>query len=317
VLDDELFACVVTRSGVRLQRRLAHWPQVHDAVRSLRFQIETLRHGAAPVARHMDTLNERTRTRLAQLHAMVWAPLTALLLGRERVLIVPHAQLGWVPFAALHDGGQCVAEQHQLAVAPSARVALHGFVRRPVAAHQVVALGESSRLPRAGAEAHMVASQFARGAAFAGEQATIANLQEYAGRADVIHLACHAQFRSDNPQFSALHLHDGALTAESIELLRLKPGVVVLSACETALHEQGGGDIWGLPRAFLVAGAARVVASLWPVDDGSTADFMERFYAGLRRGQPPAAALRLAQLFMRERHEHAFYWASFVLVGGW
>ena len=54
VIDDELFACVVTRDGVALQRRIAAWPAVREAVRSARFQIETLGHGAAPVAKHIE-----------------------------------------------------------------------------------------------------------------------------------------------------------------------------------------------------------------------------------------------------------------------
>ena len=61
VVDDELFACVVTRAGVVLQRHVADWPAVLEAVRSARFQIETLRHGAAPVARHLAVLTERAQ----------------------------------------------------------------------------------------------------------------------------------------------------------------------------------------------------------------------------------------------------------------
>ena len=134
----------------------------------------------------------------------------------------------------------------------------------------------------------------------------------------MIHLACHAQFRTDNPVFSALHLHDGVLTAEAIGALRL-PGVnIVLSGCETALSDAGGGDeMFGLTRAFLVAGASRVLAALWPVDDATTAELMFDLYAGLRRGESPGAALRHAQLAARTRRVHPFYWASFSLMGRW
>jgi CHAT domain-containing protein len=143
-------------------------------------------------------------------------------------------------------------------------------------------------------------------------------LRLHAAAADVIHLACHAQFRSDNPLFSALHLHDGPLTAEAVESLRLRAAVVVLSACETALHEPKGSDeAFGLTRAFLVAGAGRVMASLWAVDDATTALLMADFYAGLQHGLGPAAALRQAQLAARRKHSHPFHWASFSLIGGW
>ena len=70
----------------------------------------------------------------------------------------------------------------------------------------------------------------------------------------------------------------------------------MLSACETGLAEHGSGDeMVGLVRAFLVAGAARVLASLWPVDDAVTADFMASFYGALLRRQSPGGALQQAQ----------------------
>ena len=318
VQDDELFACVVTREGVQLARRLAAWPQVVDAVRALRFQIETLRHGSAPVQRHLPMLEQRVQARLEQLHLLVWQPLAPLLGPRHRVLVVPHAQLGAVPFAALHDGGSCLADRWQLSLAPSARIASHALSSRGRAATRVLALGESGRLPHAAREATAVARLLPQGRALIGDEATLDRLREHAASADVIHLACHAQYRTDNPVFSALHLHDAVLTAEAISSLQLPGALVVLSGCETALSDAGTGEeMLGLTRAFLRAGAARVLAALWPVDDASTADLMVDFYAGLRRGQAPGAALRQAQLKARQRQAHPFYWAPFVLTGRW
>ncbi len=93
---------------------------------------------------------------------------------------------------------------------------------------------------------------------------------------------------------------------------------MVLSACETAVAEQASGDeMVGLVRAFLVAGASRVVASLWPVDDRVTSSFMTRFYGALSRGMGPAAALREAQGAIRREHPHPSFWAAFTLYGGW
>ncbi len=318
VIDDELFACVVTRDGVALQRRIAAWPAVREAVRSARFQIETLGHGAAPVAKHIELLTARAQARLRQLHVLLWAPLTGVLARCRRILIIPHAQLGSLPFAALHDGERSLGERHELAFAPSARIALRGLRRDPVAARKALVVGESTRLPHAAAEARGVAALYAQAALFTGDQATLGSLRAHAAAADVIHLACHAQFRSDNPMFSALHLVDGALTVEATEALRLKPCTVVLSACETGLAEEGSGDeMVGLVRAFLVAGAARVLASLWPVDDEVTARFMAHFHSALCRGIGPGAALHLAQAEVRRTHPHPFHWAAFILHGRW
>ena len=318
VVDDELFACVVTHGAVSLHRQVAAWSEVLLALRGARFQIDALRHGAAPVRQHLAALGARTRQRLQRLHELVWAPLAAALADCQRVLVVPHAQLGALPFAALHDGQTALAQRCQLAVAPSARLALRGLVRQPEPPRRVLALGEASRLPHAAQEARFVAALFPEGRAFVGDEATTDTLRTHAGDADVVHLACHAQFRSDNPVFSALHLHDAALTVEWAESLRLRSGIVVLSACETGLAEHGSGDeMVGLVRAFLVAGAARVVASLWPVDDAVTAAFMASFYGALCRGQAPAAALRLAQIDLMQSYPHPYYWAAFTLHGGW
>ncbi len=318
VLDEELFACVVTRAGVALQRHVAHWPEVLEAAQAARFQIETLRHGTTSVARHLATLTERARVRMRRLHALVWAPLAGALVHTRRVLIIPHAQLGSLPFAALDDGQCCLGQRHELALAPSARLALRGLLRQPAPARRALVLGESARLPHAAVEARLVAGLFPQAAVYVGDAATLDALRAHAGDADVIHLACHAQFRSDNPMFSALYLHDGALTAEEVEALSLGPCTVVLSACETGLAEHGSGDeSIGLVRAFLVAGAARVLASLWPVDDAITAGFMSQFYGALCRGSAPAAALRIAQTEVMRRHPHPFYWAAFNLHGRW
>jgi len=318
VLDDELFACVVTPGGVQLVRQLASWSKVLDAVRSARFQIDTLRHGAAPVRRHLAALLARVRARMAALHALVWAPLSATLGASTRVIVVPHAQLALLPFAALHDAAGALGDRFDLAVSSSARMALRGLGRPSLPPRRVLALGESSRLAHAAREAQAVATQFEAGAAFVGTQASVATLDAHGRHADVLHLACHGVFRSDNPRFSALTLSDEALTVERAESLGLKACTVVLSACETGVTALSSGDeMIGLVRAFMIAGAARVLASLWPVDDDVTADFMARFYGALVKGAGPAAALRAAQVATAREHPHPYFWAAFTLYGGW
>jgi tetratricopeptide (TPR) repeat protein len=318
VLDGELFAVVLTRSRIDVQRGLADWADVNNAVRSARFQFESLRSGEAPLARHLETLTQRATQRMQRLHALIWAPLAELLAPMKRILVVPCATLGSVPFFGLLQCDRAPGRGVDLAVVPSARVALHGLREQPRPVHHALVFGETSRLAHARAEAEAVASVYPSATLCLDEQASLANLRTHAPRADAIHLACHAQFRGDNPVFSALHLHDGALTVQAAQALRLRRCTVVLSACETALADQGSGDeMVGLVRAFLVAGAARVVASLWPVDDRVTATFMGQFHAALARHETPAAALRLAQGAVRKDHPHPGHWAAFALFGGW
>jgi CHAT domain-containing protein len=111
------------------------------------------------------------------------------------------------------------------------------------------------------------------------------------------------------------------LRLNEIYNLHLPADLVVLSACQTALGRQIEGEgLIGLTRGFMYAGAARVVASLWKVDDKATAKLMSRFYEGmLKEGKSVAAALRQAQLEMsQERVWHdAYFWAGFELQGEW
>ena len=318
VNGDELIACIVHRSGVTLARRIAHWPDVVAAVRAVRFQLDTLRHGAEQVLRHLPVLTRRVETQLHVLHDMIWAPIAVHVDHATRIMIVPHGPLGSLPFSALRDGDTPLSMKHQLFSMPSARIATIGLAMQPLAPSRAVVLGDSTRLPHAATEATTVAGLYPGAKVLVGDRATIESLTVNIRGADVVHLACHAQYRSDNPMFSALHLVDGALTVEMAESLSLGAGTVVLSACETALAEQESGDeMVGLVRGFLLAGAARVLASLWPVDDRTTSIFMARFHRELSQGVDPGVALQRAQCEMRQTHPHPYYWAAFALHGRW
>lgn len=312
-----LFACVATAGGVVLVPPFAELAAVHDAADALAFQLAALRHGEAPVRAHLATLTARAEQRLARLRTLLWAPLAPALAGVpggvRRLVVVPHGVLGRLPWGALVDD-----DALPLALAPSARAALRALSRPARPPRRVLALGESSRLPQAGAEAAQVAACHGGGTVRVGEAATLAALREHAAGADLVHLACHAEFRQDNPRFSRLLLADAALSADEAETLPLAGATVVLSACETGVAEVAGGDEHvGLVRAFLVAGAARVVASHWPVDDAATQAYMADFHRALATGHGPAAALRQAARTARTRCAHPALWSAFAVWGGW
>jgi CHAT domain-containing protein/tetratricopeptide (TPR) repeat protein len=145
----------------------------------------------------------------------------------------------------------------------------------------------------------------------------------------IIHFATHGFLNSQHPLLSGIVLslvdqqgqpQDGFLRLNEIYDLKLGADLVVLSACRTALGKEIKGEgLIGLTRGFMYAGAPRVVASLWAVDDEITADLMTRFYREmLVKKQRPAAALRAAQVSIwREKGLPPFYWAAFVLQGEW
>ena len=92
--------------------------------------------------------------------------------------------------------------------------------------------------------------------------------------------------------------------------------LVVLSACETGVGETRTGEgVFGLKRAFTLAGAQSLLLSLWKVDDRVTGELMAAFYAALRSGRGRAAAVRDAQRLVAREHPSPYYWAAFVLSG--
>jgi len=146
----------------------------------------------------------------------------------------------------------------------------------------------------------------------------------------MVHFATHALLNNDHPELSGVVLSlvdrqgkgiDGFLRLNEIYNLHLPADLVVLSACQTGLGRQIQGEgLIGLTRGFLYAGAERVVASLWKVDDEATAELMGRFYEKmLKEGQPAPAALRQAQIEMsrQKRWSGAYFWAGFEIQGEW
>jgi CHAT domain-containing protein len=110
---------------------------------------------------------------------------------------------------------------------------------------------------------------------------------------------------------------DGLLTAEEVSGLDLIcTELVVLSACETGLGDiREGEGVFGLRRAFVLAGAKTLVMSLWKVADEQTRELMETFYNRLLAGDGRARALRQAKLSLKEKYPHPFYWGSFICQG--
>lgn len=164
---------------------------------------------------------------------------------------------------------------------------------------------------------------------FKASRATVLNtdLSQY----KIVHFATHGLLNAKNPELSGIVLsmvnergqpEDGFLRLRDIYNLNLPVDLVVLSACRTGIGKLVRGEgLIGLTRGFMYAGAPRVVASLWKVDDEATAELMKRFYRHmLKRKMPAAAALRQARIEMmsaREQWRAPYYWAGFVLQGDW
>ncbi|MCU0492643.1 MAG: CHAT domain-containing protein [Chloroflexaceae bacterium] len=317
-LDGMLLAFVVTDAGVVALPNLAQETGIETLVQQVRFQIDAMRHGAARLRQHSAQLSRRAQHYLGQLYDMLLRPLTALI-GERRLAIVPHRALHYLPFHALFNGQHYLIEEREVCYAPSATL-LHYLQSQPLPELQrALLLGvPDARAPHVGAEVQTLAGLFSESTLLQEKAATVASLHQHTTQADLLHLACHGQFRHDSPLFSALRLGDGWFTARDAYSLELPGSLVTLSACETGVSALAPGDeLLGLTRGFFAAGAGALLVSLWTVDDATTADLMSHFYQQVQNGATLAAALRSAQCALLAHHPHPFFWSPFVLQGRW
>jgi len=310
-----VLAMVISRAKVRTFRGLAQTERVASVVGALRWHFQRFAFGAEYARRHMQQLHQSANEHLRTLHKLLVAPLAGSL--PARVIVVPHGLLHYVPFHALFDGRDYLVRRHLITYAPSATVWVHcqSLPAAPVKSPLVVAVSDSS-IPFAAAEADILRELYPEARVCSGPDATWANLRQHARGADLLHVASHAVFRSDNVQFSALQMADAWVTVNDLADLWLPPALVVLTGCETGVSRVAPGDeMMGLGRAFLGAGAASLAVSAWAVHDESAALWVWAFYHHLQKDPSPAAAMRAAQLEVMADHPHPYYWAPFMVIG--
>lgn len=253
--------------------------------------------------------------------------------GAQEITIVPHGFLHYLPFATLvrpgRAGNRFLIEDYVLSYLPMAGALVTSSSAQPTGERLVALAPSVSKLQFTSGEVRAVATAFGRDAtAIVGPKATETWFKRVAGDYDVIHFATHGFFNKTNPLFSGVQLepdaqNDGRLQVYEILGLHLRAQLVTLSACETALGSgyfteiPAGDEFVGLTRAFLSAGASAVIATLWEVNDSSTAHLMRGFYRKVAEDRP-SLSLALAQRLMLngdEAHRHPYYWSAFVLVG--
>jgi len=336
LLDDDLLLCAISASGDVVWHRSAV-----DAV-GLRGDMRRLRFLCEQRGVHADI-----NARAGRIAKALLDPMDHVIAAHEQLVVVPHGPAYAVPFAALPWRGAPLAERLAVTQIPSASVLPFLLRTAPLPQASMLAIGNPARmaykaafdrtaqplppLPEAEAEARAVAAGYAGSTVITGASATAAAVRKELPRHRILHLATHGVMSEDAPLLSALLLADGeSLTLDELIGMRLNADLVVLSACNSGTgKENDGNDVLGFTRGLLVAGARSAIVSLWPVNDAATRVLMVRFYAELRRGLSSAAALRTAQMALREMPEqdsstsgattppfrHPHYWAAFVLVG--
>ncbi len=313
VLDNRSIVWLITRSGMSANVI----PQGQAGLAAL---VENFR--SSVIERRRDTTNLAVA-----LNKLLLADLD--LTPTLRLFVVPHGPLHYLPFQALHDGRSFLIERTALTVWPSSAVGSRLQARGSAPAPVLLGFGNPSTdknvpLPGAEREVQQVAKLFPRNEVFVQKDATKERFKAGAGRANMVHVAAHAELDDVDPLFSRILFassasESGLLEAREIYTLDLR-GVrlITLSACESGLGRVARGDeIIGFTRSLLSAGANSIVASLWPVADDSTDVLMSRLYRELAAGRDLMAGMQLAQLEVQKnrRFAHPFFWAPFNVIG--
>jgi CHAT domain-containing protein len=314
--EDKFSAFVIDDKKIHFVVDLAEKAEVLALLEGLQFQFGALRYGAGRLGNFVGELKTRADSYLQKLYAKLLEPLESLI-GEKDLVIAPVDAAHYVPFHALHDGEKYVIETREVVYAPSATVWQVLSEKQSKNPKRALLIGfADEHIPLVNEEIKALRKIFKTSESFLGEKATFSAYTQNAPDFDILHFACHGQFRAENPLFSSLHLADGSVTVRDICAQNLRADLVTLSACETGLNKIYAGDeILGLARGFLSAGVSSLVLSLWTVNDEATTHLMKDFYKNLQRGASVAASLKLAQNNFIKRGAHPYFWSPFALIG--
>ncbi len=285
--------------------------------------------------------NERVIQNYSQaLYNQLISPIKAYLPPSGTLVFVLDSSLQSLPMSLLHDGKEYLINRYSLSVtlnsqflSPKAlkseevKALIAGLSKKPPSG--ISAFDSLENLPpltQVETEIADIKQSTVSAVELLNEQFTSKNFQDKITQTSfpVVHITTHGQFSSD-PEQTAILAWDKAINIREFDnLLKSRmqnslPGIelLVLSACQTAKGDKR--SALGIAGIATQAGARSTLASLWLVEEASTAQLMGKFYQGLKNGLPKAEALRQAQLSLLANPEyaHPYYWSSFILVGSW
>jgi CHAT domain-containing protein/tetratricopeptide (TPR) repeat protein len=303
VTERGIFIWVVEKEKLQFQRVALPKEDLGNSVKTLRESIFSL--------------GEKNKFEAsALLYKQLIEPLVPHITGKE-LIIVPHDVLHYLPFHALvGPDGRYLIEKYPIYYLSSASLLQFVKEKRKAGGEKVLAFGNpdlgdpEKNLEYAELEAEEVKNVYPQSTVYVKKEASEEKSKSLSPTYDILHFATHAQLNEEDPLSSAVLLakegkEDGRLEVREIFGMDLRANLVVLSGCETGLGKLSTGDeLVGLTRAFIYAGTPSVVASLWSVDDSSTAHLMASFYRNLKT-MSKVEALRQAQLELIRGEGHS------------
>jgi CHAT domain-containing protein len=317
----QITAFVITPDNMHSFPAIAPISEVLALMENLAFQFSKFKYGSSYYQRQRAALLQNTQKILEELGQKLIGPLWNRLESANSLIVIPHGPLHALPFHALRMNEGYLIQSHAISFAPSAAVLKFcqdksATTQFPDSRKPLLVGVPDERISHVTDEIQKLSRILPDAEVLLGEQASFERVIQSISSCGVFHLAAHGLFRPEAPLLSSIRLADRWLAVQDIYNLDLSAALVTLSACETGLgHDAGGDDLVGLVRGFLYAGAASLVVSLWTVDDESMTRLVTDFYYHWLAGHSKVDALRQAQLGLLTEYEHPYYWSPLILVG--
>lgn len=273
------------------------------------------------------------------LYKQLIAPVQAYLPQAGNLVFVLDSSLQSLPMSLLHDGREYLIQKYSISTtinsqlrAPKAlepeqmRALIAGLSKKSPNFNDIDALKNLPPLAQVETEMADVKLNTASAVELVNEEFISEHFSREIEQSSfpIIHVTSHGQFSSD-PEQTAILAWDKPINIKEFnnivrrQTLSSQSGIelLVLSACQTAKGDKR--STLGIAGIATTAGARSTLASLWLVEEASTAQLMNKFYQGLKNNLPKAEALRQAQLALiaSPEYNHPYYWSSFILVGSW
>lgn len=280
---------------------------------------------ASRLRNRLPTLLQDIQQHLSEFYELLFLPVKAYLPATGQLILSPDSDLHSLPFHAFYDGKSYLVERYVISYVPSATVFQY-CTQNANRGNGILLCGyDDGKLNAVYKELRALVEIFPNATIKLAKESTATAFLHHAPYQQLIHIAAHASFRHDRPMLSQISFAERQLTLAEIANLNLCADLAGLSGCETGAGESVGGDILSLASGFLGAGVRALMASLWRVEDTSTAQVVEYFYHGIHQGLNVGDALRNAQLTMLNKarqasdstaiFQHPAFWAPFVIIG--
>ena len=308
-----LYACLLRNDSVRIVRT-ARTETIREMLRSLRSHFAKFERGNHQPTLLRTALLEGVKSILFALHQELIQPILEHINGR-RLIIVPHGPLHYLPFHALFDGSHYLFEDHVISYAGSASQYYLSSCKPAKPPGRDLILG--SRSPdQPEAVSTRIENVLPNARTFLDDAANIEILEQYGSEARFIHLDARLRLRRDNSLFSTLTMGNTEISILDTYNLRLSCSLVGLSQTGPGIDPTGNGnEIHALAQGLEYAGAQTVLMPFWSTTGEPLRHFLENFYSAVSCEGDKPLAFQQSVGAMREKFQHPYYWASFLLRG--